>query len=135
MHWLPVDIAADILFYQIQHSASLDIQAFPTFYNLENAKSTPWSFVASVLEAFDPDMPIRQVPFKEWLEHVGKNPENPAFKVMALLEDFVYTRSNSPMDTTNSRKACGGLVDYELDEGLVKSYVTFACAGMKRNVM
>ncbi|KAF8797717.1 acetyl-CoA synthetase-like protein [Phlegmacium glaucopus] len=134
MHWLPVDIAADILFHQIQHSASLDTRAFPTFYNLENAKSTPWSLVARVLETFDPDVLVRQIPFKEWLEHVRKNPENPAFKVTAFLEDFVYTRSNPSMDTTNSRKACGGLVDYELGEGLIKSYVMFACAELKRNV-
>lgn len=58
------------------------------------------------------------------------SPDNPAFKVLEFLEDCVSARLLPTLDTTKSRQAAGGLVDYEIDEGLVKTYVRFACADM-----
>ncbi|KAJ7279728.1 acetyl-CoA synthetase-like protein [Mycena rebaudengoi] len=103
VRWLPVNIAAQVLYAMIRASVTAAANVQPAFYNLENAISTPWSLVARTLSKVYA-LPI--VPPAQWLECGVGMPT---------------------LGLHHAREAAGGLVDYVVKEELVKVYASYAC--------
>ncbi|KAJ7485751.1 hypothetical protein FB451DRAFT_1230943 [Mycena latifolia] len=119
VRWLPVNVAAQVLYKEIQFSS-----APLEFYNLENSIATPWSLVASTLSKMY-DLPV--VPAAQWLEHVRMRPENPANKLLAFFEEYSRGAGMPALQLHHARDAAGDMVDYVVDEDLIKVYARRAC--------
>ena len=128
VRWLPVDVAADILFREVEHAAAQTHPGPLLYYSLDNALATPWERVAAALKAVRADTPLREVPLREFLDAVRKDTGSAAYEVAEHLEDLLAARPVPPLATTRARAAVGALVDCELGEELLRSYVRYACA-------
>ncbi|KAI0321919.1 hypothetical protein OF83DRAFT_1080638 [Amylostereum chailletii] len=127
VRWLPVDVAAKILFREVEHGAASPASGQLSFYNLENAKATPWSRVVDAVIRYS-DRPMRTVSMDAWLDRLRKDPENPAFAVADYLEELLSVRPVPALETVEARRAAGDLVDCEVDFDIVGRYVRFACS-------
>ena len=128
MRWLPVDVAAGILFREVEHAATQRGPRPLLYYSLDNALETPWSRVATALQMLHPGRSMREVPLREFLDEVRKDPRNAAYEVADVLEDLLVTSPVPPLATFHARVAAGNLVDCELSGELLNSYVRYACA-------
>ncbi|KAJ7766309.1 acetyl-CoA synthetase-like protein [Mycena maculata] len=122
VRWLPVNIAAEVVFLEIQTALHSSVQ--PTFYNLENSVPTPWSLVANSISKLY-ILPI--VPAVQWLKRVRKHTDHPANKLLPFFEEYVQGAGMPPLQLHHAREAAGNLVDCAVDEELVKVYVEYAC--------
>ncbi|KAJ7502652.1 acetyl-CoA synthetase-like protein [Mycena galericulata] len=122
VRWLPVNVAAEVVFLQIQSALRSSIQ--PTFYNLENSVPTPWSLVANTISKL---YSVPTVPAMEWLKHVRKHIDHPANKLLDFFEEYVQGVGMPPLKLHHAREAAGNLVDYAVDDELVKVYARYAC--------
>ncbi|KAJ6526458.1 hypothetical protein B0H19DRAFT_970583 [Mycena capillaripes] len=123
VRWLPVNIAAQVLYAEIGAGAAAAADAQPAFYNLENAISTPWSLVARTLSKVYA-LPI--VPSAQWLECVRARTDHPAHHLLAFFE-HAQRVGMPPLGLHYAREAAGDLVDYVVGEELVKVYASYAC--------
>ncbi|KAJ6492940.1 acetyl-CoA synthetase-like protein [Mycena vitilis] len=124
VRWLPVNVAAEVVYEQIQ--AAADEPAQPAFYNLENAVPTEWGLVGGTLSKMH-ELPI--VPVTQWLEHVRKRTDSPANKLLAFFEEWMQGDGQGmpALQLDRTRKAAGTLVEYVVDEEMVKRYAKYAC--------
>ncbi|RDX45075.1 hypothetical protein OH76DRAFT_1028834 [Lentinus brumalis] len=128
VRWLPVDVAADILFREVSHACSQPAPGPLRYYTLDNALSTPWQHVIDALAVYRGERPLREVPMGVFLDQVRKHPDSPAFEVVEHLEDLLVTSPVPPLDATQARKASGDLVDCEISPELALTYVRYACS-------
>lgn len=128
VRWLPVDVAADILFREVAHAAAQPAPGPLRYYTLDNASSTPWQRVVDALVSFGGEKrPLREVSMGTFLDAVRLDPSNPAFEVVEYLEELLVTSPVPPLDSTQARCAAGNLLDCEIGDELVRTYVRYAC--------
>lgn len=136
MRWLPVNIAARVLYAQIQHS-SLQTNSSLIFYSLENGRPTSWKSVANAIVDFGNNISseptLKLVSMETWLNEAKNAHNSPAFHLLEFFETYVYGRFTPRLDLKRSTLAAGSLVDYGVREEVIQSYIAFACADVKRN--
>ncbi|KAF9065016.1 hypothetical protein BDP27DRAFT_102090 [Rhodocollybia butyracea] len=127
VRWLPVDVAADVVYHNTKHSSLPDNQSSLTFYHLENNISTAWSEIVQALTEFRSVNPVLPVPVDKWFETVRlRSSSNIGGSLMWYFED--HLRSAIPkLDTTNATRFSESLLDYEVDSSLIKLYIQYAC--------
>ena len=128
VRWLPVDVAADILFREVSHAFMQSTPGPLRYYTLDNVLSTPWQRVIDALTTYRSDRPLKEVPMDVFLDEVRKHPDSPAFEVVEYLEDLLVTSPIPPLDVTQARKASGDLVECEIRPDLALTYVRYACS-------
>ncbi|KAI0757749.1 male sterility protein-domain-containing protein [Daedaleopsis nitida] len=128
VRWLPVDVAADILFREVEHAAAQPGPGPIRYYTLDNASYMPWQRVVDALAAFRGEKhPLKEVPMGAFLDAVRQDPSSPAFEVVEYLEELLVTSPVPPLDATQARCAAGDLLDCEIGDDLVRTYVQYAC--------
>lgn len=138
MRWLPVNVAAEALYAQIQHSTSRTsrVDSHLTVYSLENGRSTSWRDVTNAIIDFginvSPQAKPKLVDMKEWLHEASQVPESPVFHLLEFFETYVQGKFTPPLDLKYSKQAAGNLLDHDISEEVVRSYVAFACANVKK---
>jgi hypothetical protein len=95
-----------------------------TFYNLENSLATPWATVASTLAALY-SLPV--VPYVQWLEQVRMRTDHPANTLLAFFEEYCQGAGMPALQLHHARNAAGNLLDYVVDEELIRIYARQAC--------
>ncbi|PIL30035.1 transporter [Ganoderma sinense ZZ0214-1] len=128
VRWLPVDVAADILLREIEHAALHPAPGPVRYYTLDTTQFTPWQRVVDALAAFAPDREWKKVTMSAFLAEVRKDPTSPAFAVAEYLEDLLVSRPIPMLSVTQARRAAGSLVDCEIYEETLISYVRYACS-------
>ncbi|TBU46726.1 male sterility protein-domain-containing protein [Dichomitus squalens] len=128
VRWLPVDVAADMLFREIEHATSQPAPGPLRYYTLDTTQYTPWQRVVDSLVALKPERRLKRVPMAKFLDEVRKDTENPAFEVAEHLEDLLVAHPIPMLSVTQARRAAGNLVDCEISEQLLRSYVRYACS-------
>ncbi|KAJ7042934.1 acetyl-CoA synthetase-like protein [Mycena alexandri] len=133
VRWLPVNVAAEVVYKEIQAAETVSRPTEPAFYNLENALSTPWELVAGTMaKAYA--LPI--VPAAQWLEQVHKRTDHPANKLIGFFEDYVHGVGLPALQLHRAREAAGDLVDYVVDDELIRLYASYACrASLTRDML
>ncbi|KAJ7756323.1 acetyl-CoA synthetase-like protein [Mycena metata] len=124
VRWLPVNVAAEVVYKEIQAAETVSRRTEPAFYNLENALATPWELVAGTMaKAYA--LPI--VPAAQWLEQVRKRTDHPANRLLAFFEDYMHGVGLPALQLQRAREAAGDLVDYVVDQELIRVYASYAC--------
>ncbi|KAF9065017.1 hypothetical protein BDP27DRAFT_1405045 [Rhodocollybia butyracea] len=124
VRWLPVDVAADVVYHNTKHSSLPDNHSLVTFYHLENNVSTPWSAIVQALTEFRSVNPVLPVSVDKWLDAVRSS--NIGGSLMWFFED--HLSSGMPkLDTTNATRFSESLLDCEVDNTLIKLYIQYAC--------
>ncbi|KAJ7457005.1 acetyl-CoA synthetase-like protein [Mycena latifolia] len=118
LRWLPVNVAAQVVYLEIQASRSR-----LAFYNLENALLTPWSKVACTL-ARTHNLPV--VSSAKWLEQVRLRTDHPANQLLAFFEEYALGAGMPALKLYHARDAAGNLVDYVVDDELIEVYTRYA---------
>ena len=128
MHWLPVDVAADILLREVTHAAAQRSPHPPLYYSLENTRETPWSHVVDALKSLRPDPLPQEVSLAVFLDAVRGDSGSAASEVADVLEQLLGTYPVPCLATSHARAAAGDRVDCALGGELLSRYVKYACA-------
>ncbi|KAF5354791.1 hypothetical protein D9756_005767 [Leucocoprinus leucothites] len=109
LRWLPVDVAATLLYAFIQ-DAKTNPDVRMTYYSLENAQPMNWSRITSAPGRVD--LTYTQ----------GWDDSNDR-----AAEFYLNTKRLPVLDTTNARKAAGELTSFELTDETLDLYIVYAC--------
>lgn len=113
VRWLPVNVAVEVVYKEIQAATTTPTQSQLLFYSLENAVPIAWASVAGTLAQVYA-LPI--TPAAEWAEQIRKRTEHPANKLLAFFEENVQGSGVPALQLYRAREAAGDLVDYMVDE-------------------
>lgn len=136
VRWLPVNVAATILFREVEYAAAQPAPGPIRYYTLDNVASTPWQAVVRALadlhsheskDQLRARAPLKEVPMGVFLDAVRGDASSAAFEVAEYLEELLVVSPLPPLDTTEARRAAGDLVECEITEGLLRMYVRYAC--------
>lgn len=126
LRWLPVDVAAKLLYAFIQ-DAKTNPDTQMTYYNLENAQPTSWSRVTSALARGAKNKNMVLVATDEWISRIPKDGTTSTTELLDFIDDYLNTKRLPVLDSANVRKAAGELAGLELTDEILDLYVAYAC--------
>ncbi|KAM5536364.1 hypothetical protein V8D89_009962 [Ganoderma adspersum] len=128
VRWLPINVAADILLWEIGHAAAHPAPGPVRYYTLDTSRDTPWRRVVDSLAAFEPGRELKKVPMSTFLAEVRKDATGPAFAVAEYLDGLLVSHPVPKLSVTEARRAAGDLVDCGIGEEVLSRYVRYACS-------
>jgi hypothetical protein len=134
VYWLPVCDAAEILCQQVHAASDESLKENPvTHFNLDNARSLPWSDIVRTMTNLPSQLGLRStvhaVPSREWLDTVRANPASTGFAVVDFLEASLLPTSKTPRPVLEMEvtKRLGVETERAIEQEVIIKYIEYAC--------